>query len=53
MKALVGIAALVVVMLGTGLVTSIPSATTSRMVATELQPDHLPAYAHFDVADWR
>ena len=53
MKALVGGAALIVVMIGTGLVARTPSATTPRMGAAQLQSDQFPAYVHIDADDWR
>jgi hypothetical protein len=55
-KALVGIAALVVVMIGSGVVATPPSATTpgfQGVEAIDSQSDQTPVYIRFDADDWR
>jgi hypothetical protein len=55
-KALLGIAALVVVLTGSGVVATTPAATTPRFQAVEAidsQFDQTPVYIHFDTDDWR
>jgi hypothetical protein len=55
-KALVGIAALVIAMIGSGVVATTPTATTPRLQAVEAidgQSDQTPVYIHFDADDWR
>jgi len=56
MQTLFAIVALLVVIIGSGLVTKIPGTAAPKMAAveaTELQPDQMPVYIHFDTDDWR
>jgi hypothetical protein len=55
-KALVGTAALIVVMLGTGVVATTPTATLPRLQLAEAmdsQLDQTPVYIYVDADDWR
>jgi hypothetical protein len=55
MKTLVAIAALIVLMIGSGLVAKAPGASTPRMAVVESmdgQSDQMPVYIHF-TDDWR
>ena len=54
MKALAGLAAVVVIVIGTAVVARTPGATTSRMPAVAMmqsQPDEAPPFV--DPDDWR
>jgi hypothetical protein len=55
MKAFVGIAVLVVVMIGSGLAARTPGTPprAATVELTETAPDEMPLYLHFDPTDWR
>ena len=55
MKALAGLAALVIVLIGSPMLTKPPGATpmTTALQVTDDQADDMPPYIHVEADDWR